>query len=227
MARVRPLNHGLLSLVPRRVTLFSVAFVATTLVATACEERFSSSPAIAPDSLSPAPSSSSIDALFDSVIVDAGAAAPDTSHALTIALCSSSPEPCPKAEDDVSYRVVFGSGRGAVRTRGQAMADLYKELRDRTASGERLDAEPHAPGDGGATPTGAGSSTKASAGNDDPIAQCAFQLLDLVDGVGAITVDVVHGSRSHGCQVSLGRTADGGASRCLVQEPERPRRPGR
>jgi len=104
------------------------------------------------------------------------------------------------------------------------MADLYKELRDRTASGERLDAEPRAPGAGGPLPVG-GSSTKAN--SDDPIAQCAFQLLDLVDGVGEVTLDVVRGSGGHGCQVSLGRTADGGASRCLVQEPERTRRPGR
>jgi hypothetical protein len=189
-----------------------------------CEERFSANPPpIAPESLPPASSSNAVDALLAPTPLDAGVAAPDSSHALTITLCSSSAQPCPEA--DATYRVVFGSGRGAARSRGQAMADLYKELRDRTASGERLDAETHAPGASrGPAPVGGGSS-KAS--NDDPIAQCAFQLLDLVDGVGEVTLDVVHGSGSDGCRVSLGRSADGGASRCLVKDPERPHRLGR
>jgi len=192
-----------------------------------CEERFSANPPpIAPESLPPVSSSNAVDALLAPTATDAGAPAPDLSHALTVTRCSSSAQPCPASDADASYRVVFGSGRGAVRSRGQAMADLYKELRDRTASGERLDAETHAPGDaGGHAPVGGGASTKAS--NDDPIAQCAFQLLDLVDGVGEITLDVLHGAGVHGCQVSLGRAADGGALRCLVQEPERTRPAGR
>ena len=107
------------------------------------------------------------------------------------------------------------------------MADLYKELRDRTASGERLDAEPHGAGDAGPRiPQGTRSTAKAGASGGDPISQCAFELLDLVDGVGEVTLDVVHGSS--GCKVSLGRAAaDGGTSRCLVQEPERARGFGR
>jgi len=209
----------------RRRLLFAVAFVAVL----GCEERFSANPPpIAPESLPPVSSSNVIDALIASTPTDAGALSLERSRALTITLCSSSGHPCPDAEADASYLVVFGSGRGAVRSRGQAMADLYKELRDRTASGERLDAESRSPGAGsGSIPVGAGSSTKASASSDDPISQCAFQLLDLVDGVGEVVLDVVHGARSNGCQVSLGRTADGGASRCLVREPERPHRPGR
>ena len=194
----------------------------------ACEERFSANPPpLAPESLPPLSSSNSVDALFPPAPTDGGVAARDTSHALVITLCSSTATPCPDSNpDETSYRVVFGSGRGAVRSRGQAMADLYKELRDRTASGERLDAEPRAAsGSGGHFPVGSGSSAKAS--NDDPVAQCAFQLLDLVDGVGEVTLDVVHGSGSHGCRVSLGRAADGGVARCLVQEPEKERRPGR
>jgi hypothetical protein len=106
------------------------------------------------------------------------------------------------------------------------MADLYKELRDRTSSGERLNAQSVAQGDAGAR--AGGGSTKGGGGDSsDPLAQSALHLLDLVDGVGEVTLDVVHGSGSHGCQVSLGRSADGGASRCLVQEPERPHRMGR
>jgi hypothetical protein len=218
-----------LSLVLRRFFLFAPAVAIGFVAVLGCEERFSANPPpIAPESLGPASSSTSVDALFATTTLDAGAVARDTSHALTVTLCSVSSPPCPASEADASYRVVFGSGRGAIRSRGQAMADLYKELRDRTASGERLDAEPRAAGDGG-TPIamGGGSSPKASATNDDPIAQCAFQLLDLVDGVGEVSLDVVHASGAHGCRVSLGRAADGGISRCLVQDPERPRRPGR
>jgi hypothetical protein len=158
--------------------------------------------------------------------------APDSSHAMTVTICSASPLACPAsaadASADMSYHVVFGSGRGVIRSRGQAMADLYNELRDRTASGERIDAKPRAPGDVGppALPSRV-STTKASAGSSDAIAKCALQLLDLVDGVGQVTLDVIYGSGSSGCMVSLGRfAADGGASQCLVQEPERPHRPG-
>ena len=56
---------------------------------------------------------------------------------------------------DASYRVVFGVGRGASRSRAQTVADLYQELRDRTALGSRLEAEAHAVGDAvGAAPSG-------------------------------------------------------------------------
>jgi hypothetical protein len=200
----------------------------------ACEQRFSSQPPpITPEGLGPASSSGALDALLAASTSDAGSVAVDSSHALTVTLCSASPQSCPGAEADASgegaYRVVFGSGRGAVRSRGQAMADLYKELRDRTASGERLDAELR-PSDGGAAPatSGHGSGAKAGADNSDPMAQCAFRLLDLVDGAGEVTLDVFHGSGSRGCRVSLGRAlGDSGAGQCLVQEPEQPRRMGR
>jgi len=209
---------------PRCLLSFAIASCALC----ACEERFSANPPpIAPGSLPPVSSSSAMDALFPATTPDAGGAARDSSHALTVTLCSSSAQPCPVSEaDDASYRVVFGSGRGVIRSRGQAMADVYKELRDRTSSGERLDAEPHAPNASGPrVPTGTGSTRKPGASGDDPLSQCAFQLLDLVDGVGEVTIDVVHGSS--GCRVSLGRAADGGVSRCLVQEPERERRFGK
>jgi hypothetical protein len=187
----------------------------------ACEERFSSHPPpLAPESLAPASSANGgIDALFAAAPTDAGAAPVDASHAFTVMLCSASPDPCPASDPDAGYRVIFGSGRGVVRTRGQAMADLYKELRDRLTGGERLDAETHAPHDGGTGTAGSGPFTKPGSG-DDELSQCAFQLLDLVDGVGEVTLDVVHASR--GCRVGLGRSADGGALRCLVQEADAP-----
>jgi hypothetical protein len=151
----------------------------------------------------------------------------DASRAMTVTLCSSSPEACRASDSDASvdagYRVLFGSGRGAIRARGQAMTDLYEELRNRTALGQRLDAEPHAPGATVAPTVQAGTSaTKTNAGSGDPLTQCAFRLLELVDSTGEVTLDRVHGSGSTGCLVSLG-----GASQCLVQEPERPHQQGR
>jgi len=196
----------------------------------ACEERFSSNPPpLAAESLAPASSSNAIDELLAPSATDAGPTALGSSRALTVTICSSSPQACPATDADASaggtYRVTFGSGRGAIRSRGQAMADLYKELRDRTSSGERLNAQSVAPGDAGG-PAGGGAATRGG-DSSDPIAQSALHLLDLVDGVGEVTIDVIHG-RSTGCMVSLGRLAtDGGAPQCLVREPERPKGRGK
>jgi hypothetical protein len=197
-----------------------------------CEEHVSSDPPPrAAESVSSSPDM--IDKLLGSGTADAGPVAMDSSHALTVTSCSASPQQCPASEADASaeasYRVVFGSGRGAIRGRGQAMADLYRELRDRTALGEKLGAQPRAPEASDASTVFKGRAPKqASTENSDPIAHCAFQLLDLVDSVGEVTLDVVHGAGSSGCMVSLGKSpGDGGAVQCLVKEPERPRRPGK
>jgi hypothetical protein len=197
----------------------------------ACEERFSSTPPpLAADSVAAGPSSSAIEALLAPSATDAGPAALDIARALTVTLCSSSPEACPASAPDTSgagsYRVVFGSGRGEIRSRGQAMADLYKELRDRTSSGERLNAQSVAQGDAGAR--AGGGSTKGGGGDSsDPLAQSALHLLDLVDGVGEVTLDVIHG-RSSGCMLSLGRLGgEGSAPQCLVKEPDRPKGRGK
>jgi hypothetical protein len=197
--------------------------IATAVGLFACEQRFSSNPTpIGPQSFTPASSSDTIDQLI--APTDAGLAALSSSRAVTLTVCSSSPQACPSPETDgsttASYRVVFGSGRGELRSRGQAMADLYKELRDRTASGERLNAQSHALGDAGARAGGGW----ASADSKDPIARCALHLLDVVDSAGELTLDVLHGFGSNGCMVSLGPlAADGGATQCLVKEPERPK----
>lgn len=202
----------------RRLLLAAVTL--TGLVA--CEQRFSSTP----PSVAPASSAGAIDALLAPNAADAGSAATAGSHAITITLCSASPQPCPSPDTgestDARYRVVFGSGRAEIRTRGQAMTDLYKELRDRTAAGERLDAEPRAPGDSG-TAAGGGAKASSEAGGDDLISQCAFHLLDLVDGVGEVSLDVVHqfGSGKSGCRISLRRDVQ-----CLVRDPERTKGPG-
>jgi hypothetical protein len=198
------------------------AIVLALAAASGCEQRFSAAPPpLPPGSIPPASSSGGIDALLGPS-TDAGAVL-DVHHALTVTLCSASPQACPAAETgattDASYLVVFGSGRGVVRSRGQAMADLYKELRDRTGSGERLDAETRIPGDAGRPNGGGGGGGASKPGTDssDPLSACAFQLLDLVDGVGEVTLDVVHGTGTTQCKVSLG----GSGSRCLVKAPER------
>lgn len=198
-----------------------------------CEQRFSADPPLVPESPAPASSSSAIDALFAPITTDAGPVTVDSSHAMTITICSSSPQACPASEADASaeagYLVVFGSGRGAVRSREQAMTDLYQELRNRTTSGERLDAEPRTPGDSGAPiALGASATTKVSASSGDPLGRCAVRLLAFVDDVGEVDLNIVHGSGSTGCMVSLRHSATGnGSSECLVQEPERPHRAGR
>ena len=217
-------RYGFLS---ARLIVLAVAVVALF----DCEKRLSSNPLpLAPEGFAPASSSNAIDALFAPSLADAGPVPVDSSHALTLMICTSSLQGCPAEADAssaASYRVVFGSGRGAIRSRGQAIADLYQVVRDRTTSGERLTAESRVPGDAGAS-VGGRSTTKASAGGSDPIAQCALRLFDLVDGGNEVTVDVIHGGRSNGCMVSLGPfAADGGAPQCLIEEPERLHRPGR
>jgi hypothetical protein len=93
---------------------------------------------------------SSIETLLAPVTPDAGPVMVDSSHALTVTTCSSSKRPCSAPGADAStaasYLVVFGSGRGEVRSRGQAVTELYEELRNRLTSGERIDVEPRSPG---------------------------------------------------------------------------------
>ncbi|MGO9838588.1 MAG: hypothetical protein ACLP1X_30770 [Polyangiaceae bacterium] len=208
-----------------RLVPFAVALVGLF----ACEQRFSSDPPLVPESRTQASSSGYLDALL-APVTDAGSVVRNSSHAMTITICASSPAPCralqPDASSDESYLVVFGSGRGAVRSREQATTDLYQELRNRMAAGERLDVESHAPGDAkAAAAMGDTWTTKATAGSSDPIAQCAVHLFALVGRVGEVTIDVVHGLGSSGCLVSLGQPTDGGTPPCLVQEPERAKGP--
>jgi hypothetical protein len=209
-----------------------LAFALAVVAVRACEQRFSSNPPpLSPESLTPAPSSGRVDPILGPNTADNVPVAQNQSHAMTVTFCSTGQPSCPTSEADASpdarYRVVFGSGHAEIRSRGQAMTDLYKELRDRTSAGERLDAEARAPGDAGA-PAMVGDRTKTSAASSDALSQCAFHLLDLVDGVGEVTLDVVHTYGVRECMVSLdGSAGDGGAAQCLIQEPERPKRPGR
>jgi hypothetical protein len=195
-----------------------------------CEQRFSAAPPpLAPESAPSAVASGALESLLTPAADDAGAEVAQA-RAMTVTLCSASAQPCEVPEggtsDDEAYRVVFGSGRAEIRSRGQAMTDLYKELRDRTTAGERLAAIPRAArSSGGAFTASAGASAKGSAGEGDDITRCAFHLLDLVDGVGEVVLERLPRFAATGCIVSLGRPGgDAGMPQCLIKEPDRPNR---
>ncbi len=195
-----------------------------------CEQRFSAAPPqLAPESAPSAVASGALESLLTPAAGDAGAEVAQA-RAMTVTLCSASAQPCEVSEggtsDGEAYRVVFGSGRAEIRSRGQAMTDLYKELRDRTSAGERLAAIPRAPrSSGGAYTTSGGASAKGSTGEGDDITRCAFHLLDLVDGVGEVVLERLPRFASTGCIVSLGRPGgDAGMPQCLIKEPDRPNR---
>ena len=200
-----------------------------------CESRYSSTPANAPEVATSDASAKSIEDLLASMHPDAGPndaqAALETSHAMIVSTCASSTKPCSDSVADAApsqYFVVFGSGRGVVRSRDQAMTDLYEELRNRIEAGERLDvrsgkasaSDASAPREQGQTQP----STATSAGQGETVTHCALRLLRLVDEVGQMTLDVVHGMGDKTCLVSLERSIEG--STCLIQAPERPHQPG-
>ena len=213
--------------------LISAAAVASLGALPHCEQQFSASPPpLAPESAPAAASAGVLEALLSGPAADAGQAQYEASRAMTVTLCSASSTPCPSPDDasaDGSYRVVFGSGRAEIRSRGQAMTDLYKELRDRVAAGDRLVAIPRTPrGAGGAFSASGAAATKPGTDGGDATTQGAFHLLDLVDGVGEVTLEVAPRFAATGCLVSLGRPGgDGGVAHCVIPEPERPNRPGR
>ncbi len=127
---------------------------------------------------------------------------------------------------EASYRVVFGSGAGTIRTRGQAWAMLHAELRDRTALGEHLDAEPRDLGDGGVAEDDdpPHDADKAS----DKLSSAASQIMHAVDARGEVALDVLPQWGVADCEISMGpRGPDGKVGRCLVDAPPRPSRPGR
>ncbi len=211
-----------------RPLLLAAASAAVLLVLPCCEQRFSANP----PELPPEPSgggagagAGGIEALLAPRDGDAGAAAAGSTHAMVITLCSAMPAACEGAPEGTAYHVVYGgSGRGVLRSREQTVADLYKELRDRTSSAERLLASPRSPRDGGAPVLLHASSAKASERSGDALAQSAQHLVDVVDGVGELALDVLHGPGE--CLVALGRAgSDAGAQQCLIQSPERPHAP--
>ncbi len=107
------------------------------------------------------------------------------------------------------------------------MAELYKEIRDRTESGEHLEAHPRHLGEPPADPAGAAPRSKARAG-DEPLVEAAFQLMDAVDRDGELTIDPLAQRGAHGCRLALGTLdLDAGATHCLLDAPVESGRSGR
>ncbi len=116
-------------------------------------------------------------------VTDAAARPVEVSHTIAVTLCSKEKDACQQATAlqpmEASYKVVFGSGTGAIRTRRQAMTDLYKEIRERTGWGTQLTAQVHRL-DRASTLT-KGPSARPSSSEADALAEAAFQF-----GVGPL-----------------------------------------
>jgi hypothetical protein len=203
-------------------------------VLSACEQRYSGdAPANTPVNAPATSSTASLAAVLALDATDAGSVALSTSHAMIVTNCGWPTHPCgdldTSASADGNYRVTFGSGHASIRSRGQAMSDLYRELRDKTSAGQQLDIEARSPSASGpSTPTPPGAAHRG--GSNDPITMASFVVLDLVDNIGEADVDAVYGTGSDQCVIALGRALgavtakDAGAGSCLMREPERPKR---
>jgi hypothetical protein len=151
-------------------------------------------------------------------------------HTITVTLCARDREACQRAQSsgagEPTYRVAFGSSVGTLRSREQALADLYREIKSRNGAGTHLAAAPHRLerplADSGRDPAPA---PRPAAGGSDPIVDAAFQLIDAVDTQGAVTLDVAHGRPD--CRLSMAtEDADAGPRRrCLLFEESRSGRP--
>jgi hypothetical protein len=117
--------------------------------------------------------------------------------------------------------VSFGTGAGSVRSHEQAVADLYREVRDRTGFGTRLIAVAHRI-DRSSAVSGAVdplSPPRPSSRGPDPVVEAAYDLMDAVDTQGQLLLDVGHAGA--GCKLSFApHDVDAGARRCLLPEPE-------
>jgi hypothetical protein len=154
-------------------------------------------------------------------------------HTLMVAQCSREGAECSLAHANAppgpTYVVAFGTGAGSTRSRAQAMADLYRELRDRTASGSHLAVRPRhlAESEGGA-PAAEDTDTRAAASaGGDPLVEASFELMKIVDRDGEITLDSAPSNAS--CKVALVEAspldASAGVDRCLQAEERHQGRP--
>ncbi len=164
---------------------------------------------------------------------DAGASDGGTFHTITVTLCAKDRDACRKAQGtpgESSYRIAFGGSPGTLRSREQATADLYRELRDRTAFGTRLAAqrrrleapERDAGGVASAAAGQASTSPRAESPVKDVLIDAAHELIDAVDSDGEVTIDVARGRP--GCKVSLATSSapDAGSGHCLIWDAARP-----
>jgi len=170
------------------------------------------------------------------VSADAAVVAFAPVHSMTVTACASDPDACRSAGMEVTravYLVAFGAGAGTLRSRDQASADIYRELRDRTGFGTKLMAVPHRivpRSDARAIAPGAAPTARPTSSTPDPLIVASFDLLETVDAEGQITLDVMRGRTT--CKVSLasssaprdGGVDGGGSRRCLVNGPDGPER---
>jgi hypothetical protein len=150
---------------------------------------------------------------------------------MTVTLCSRDSKTCQLAQaHDTSaaslpYRVSFGTGVGTLRSREQGLADLYREIRDRTAFGTRLVGVSHLlerpATDGASWASEPVAPPRPSSAEHDPVVDAAYSLMEAVDSEGQVTLDATHSGTT--CKLSLAmRSLDGGAGRCLLAGPARP-----
>jgi hypothetical protein len=147
-------------------------------------------------------------------------------HVLTIAQCSREAAECSLAHATAppgpTYVVAAGAGGGSTRSREQAMADLYRELRDGTAYGSHLVARPRHldESEGGAPGADEKGAKTAKPGAGDPLDEAAIELMGLVDSEGEITIDRAPSNAS--CKVALAARerldASAGVERCFLAE---------
>src|ERR1700722_7788716 len=195
----------------RFATVLSTSTALIMGVLSACEQRYSGdAPANAPTN-APAPAPASSSSGFAAVLAlgteDAGQVAFQPSHALIVTNCAWPTQPCAgfdaNASPDGNYRVTFGSGHASIRSRGQAMSDLYREMRDKTSAGQRLDIEARSPNPGGtSSPAPPGSVHPGHGTSNDPVTQASFAVLELVDNIGEADVDVVYAGGPDQCVIS-------------------------
>jgi hypothetical protein len=165
-------------------------------------------------------------------VSDASPAAFDPYHLLTVSLCERDIEGCKRVNvipEGAPYRVALGSSGGERRNRDQAIADLYRELRDRTALGARLVARVHrldvTRSDAGGSKSGRGAGGKGSTATDsvttDALIDAARQMMDAVDTAGEVTLDTSH--EHAGCKLAFASEAAGrdGTGRCLIRGEDR------
>lgn len=150
---------------------------------------------------------------------------------MTVTLCARDSAGCATGDRSGSsetatldYRVAFGTGIGTLRSREQALADLYREIRDRTGFGTRLVAAGHhleKRARDGAPSVEPSAPPRPPSEGQDPVVEAAFDLMETVDAEGRITLDRAHSASN--CKLSLAtRDLDAGPGRCLLKGPPRP-----
>jgi hypothetical protein len=166
-----------------------------------------------------APPAVTSSATSEATVTDVADGGDSSPHVVRVTMCALDRSGCLRAQsesppEDSSYRVAFGRGAGLIRTRGQAMAELYKEVRDRTDSGEHLAAKAHHLGD---PHTPLEPRTRVA---EDPLTEAAYQLMEAVDRDGEITIDSLSRQGPGTCKLSLGPLdPDAGATNCLINAP--------